>query len=315
MKTLIRVLAILLMLCCILVLVPSGSFAEIVTIPLNADKGIAPYPEGYLSSTEYEDPSIHVTIGTGKIYRTNYWYARVKIANASQLRTHMAGSFTKKDERTIASHASKVKPVLCIDGDNFPERDGVGFVARQGVVYLMANDRVESRSKRRLDVLIIDDQGDLHILKQASNADIEGFEGTIVQGFSFGPGLIIDGAVQDDFVDMGNAPLKEARRACIAQTGSLEYLCIICEGPEDRSVKPKVGLTIPQFTELVSSFEGIQNAYMLDGGSAAGMIFRDQKVNPNGKSRPLKDILYFASAYVPDPEPEETADPEATAAP
>lgn len=300
-----------LMLLCLLA--PSSSFAKIVEIPLNAAKGIAPYPEGYLSKTEYKDPSIHVTIGTGKIYRTNYWYARVKIANASQMRTHMAGSFTKKDERTIASQAGKVQPVICINGDNFPERDGVGFVARQGVVYLKANNRVESRSKRRLDVLIIDDKGDLHILKQASNEDIDAFEGKIIQGFSFGPGLIIDGVVQDDIVDMGNAPFKEARRACIAQTGPLEYLCIICEGPEDRSVRPRVGLTIPQFAELVASFEGIQNAYMMDGGSAAGMIFKDARVNPNGKSRPLKDILYFASAYVPDPEPE--AEAEATAAP
>lgn len=317
MKTLVKVLAILLMLCCVLVLVPSGAIAEILEIPLDAARGIPPYEDGYLSDSEYEDPSIHVTIGSGEIYRTYYWYARVKIANASQLRTHMVGTFKRKDEATLASHAGKVKPVICIDGDNFPERDGAGFVARQGEIMLTACNKtlpVKSNNaygkkgeQRHLDVLIIDDQGDLHILKQATNEDVAAFEGKIIQGFSFGPALIIDGVPQEDFADLSNLPDGPARRACIAQTGPLEYLLVVSEGPEDsRGLKPKNGLTIAQFNEIICSFGDVQNAYMLDGGSAAGMIFRGKPVNVyQKKSRPLKDILYFASAYVPDEEPEE----------
>ena len=86
---------------------------------------------------------------------------------------------------------------------------------------------------------------------------------------------------------------------CLAQIGPLEYLCICSEGPED---KGSVGLTLDQFCDLVSSFEGIQNAYNLDGGSSSTMVFRDQKINSpnNPKRRPLCDIIYFASAYQPD---------------
>jgi len=317
MKIAAKILAILLMLCCVAALVPSGAYGEegrIIEIPLDADRGLPPYEEYYVSDTEYEDPSIHVTMGTGKVNRTNYWYAYVKIANASQLRTAMAGTFKRNDERTISSFAEKLKPVLCMTGDDFSKRGGVGYVARQGVEYLKASDKVESRSGRHLDVLIIDEKGDMHILKQATNADIDAYEGTVIQGFSFGPGLVIDGVVQDqDIVDMSNAPFKQARRICLAQTGPLEYFCLMSEGPDDRSVLPKVGLTIPEFIELLTSFEGIQNAYMLDGGSAAGMVFHGKRVNPNGRSRALKDVVYFASAYVA-PQPTEAPVEETEAA-
>lgn len=312
MKVAIKAAAILLMLCALLILVPSGSIAEIVEIPLNAAKGIAPYAWGYKSDMEYEDPSIHVTITAGEMHRTCYWIARVKIANASQLRTHMEGSFKRKAERNIKYHNSKVLPVLCMDGDNFPERDGVGFVARQGEVLLKASNKtipVKTKSefadrgeKRHLDVLIIDDKGDLHILKQATNADIDAFEGTIVQGFSFGPALVIDGEVQADaIVDLSNGPLIAARRVCIAQTGPLEYACVISEGPEDSRGKKGKGMTIPEFMDVLNTIEGVQNAYMLDGGSAAGMMFNNKAVNIyQKKSRAVKDVIYFASAYVPD---------------
>jgi exopolysaccharide biosynthesis protein len=86
---------------------------------------------------------------------------------------------------------------------------------------------------------------------------------------------------------------------CLAQLGPLEYLCISSEGPEDPG---STGLTLEQFAELVASFEGVTNAYNLDGGSSSTMVFNRDKVNSpnNPKRRPLKDIIYFASAYQPD---------------
>ena len=147
--------------------------------------------------------------------------------------------------------------------------------------------------------MIIDDQGDLHILKNATNDDIAAFQGNVVNGLTFGPGLVIDGVRQTGYVDNDNAALKSAQRMCLAQVGPLEYLCIVSEGPEDPG---SVGMNLEQFSELVASFEGVQNAYNLDGGSSTTMVFRNDKVNSpnNPKRRPLCDILYFACAYQPD---------------
>lgn len=294
MKSLLRAVLIVLMLLCLLVLVPSGAViaqAEVVELSLDAQKGMEPQIDGYLSSREYEDPSISVKIESGRIYDTNYLVARVKLANASQIRSTMAQSYYSPSTVFARTMAKRVNAVLAINGDFFSSRNGVGYVARQGKVY-------RTKCNGTYDVLIIDDRGDLHIFKNATNEMINAFEGTPINGYTFGPGLVIDGEKQTGFVDMDNAALKCAQRMCLAQVGELEYLCICSEGPEDPG---SVGLNLEQFAELVASFEGVQNAYNLDGGSSTNMVFRNQKINSpnNPKDRPLCDIIYFASAYQP----------------
>lgn len=302
MKHIIRVIAILLALACLLVLVPSGNIvaqAEIIEYELKDQKGLKPQEDGYLSDWEYEDPSISVKIETGRIYETNYMVARVKLANASQLRSSMAGSYYSPSTALGATMARRVNAVLAINGDYFSSRNGVGFVLRQGKLY-------RNRCNGTYDILAIDEKGDLHIIKSPKKADMEAFMadieaagGAIINGYTFGPGLVIDGVQQTGFKDMDNAALRSAQRMCLAQVGPLEYLCISSEGPEDPG---SVGLNLEQFAELVASFEGVQNAYNLDGGSSATMVFKGDKVNApnNPKRRPLNDIIYFASAFQPD---------------
>ena len=70
------------------------------------------------------------------------------------------------------------------------------------------------------------------------------------------------------------------------------------EGPADTG---RVGLTIPQFAQLVYSLGDVRNAYGLDGGTSCNMVFHMQKINSvEGKIRPLRDIIYFASAWEDD---------------
>ena len=87
---------------------------------------------------------------------------------------------------------------------------------------------------------------------------------------------------------------------CIAQVGPLDYLCIYTEGPEDTG---STGLPLDQFADFVASFEGVQNAYNLDGGVTTWMVFKQgtnsyAKINgTNPKKRPIADILYFVTAW------------------
>lgn len=307
MKNVLRALLLALFMLAMLLLVPSGALvgqAEIIEIPVDAKPGdmIAPRPECFLSDLEYQDPSISVRIEKGRYCETNYVVAYVKIANASQIRSAMAGSYSNTSAEFGRTLATTWKAVLAINGDNFHLRNNVGLVIRQGRNYRMKCDNPEENSGRRFDVLIIDEKGDLHILPQATNADIEAFEGTIINGFAFGPGLIIDGVKQTGFVNMNNGALIPAMRMVIAQTGELEYLCLATEGPED---KGSVGLNLEQLADLISSFEGVQNAYNMDGGTSSTLAFKQGskyvRVNSpnNPKSREIKDILYFSSAYLP----------------
>ena len=307
MKNVLRALLLALLLLCILLLVPAGALvgeAEIIEIPLDAKASdmIAPLPEGYLSDLEYQDPSISVRIEKGRYCDTDYVVAYVKIANASQIRTAMVGRYGDTKAELGRTLAYTWKAVLAINGDNFQMRSNVGLVTRQGKNYRLKCDNPEENSGRRYDVLIIDEKGDLHILPQATNADIDAFEGTIINGFAFGPGLVIDGVKQTGFVNMNNGALIPAMRMVIAQTGELEYLCIATEGPED---KGSVGLNLEQLADLVASFEGVQNAYNFDGGTSSTLAFKQGgryvRVNSptNPKSREIKDILFFCSAYLP----------------
>lgn len=312
MKTMLRIIAIVLMLACLLVLVPSGAIvaqAEIIEYDLKTKKGVEPQTQGYLSAWEYEDPSISVKIETGRIHETNYMVARVKLANGTQIRSAMAGSYYSPSTASAVTMARNAKAVFAINGDFFSSRNGKGYTARMGKEY-------RNKCNGEYDVLIIDDLGDLHILKEPKLADMDAFkaelaaqERTIINGYTFGPGLVINGEPQTGYVDNDNAALKSAQRMCLAQVGPLEYLCIAAEGPEDPG---SVGMNLEQFTELVASFEGVQNAYNLDGGSSTTMVFRKldektgkrayDKINSpkNPKKRPLNDIIYFVSAYKPD---------------
>ena len=310
MKHILRIIAILLMLCCLLVLIPSGTMvasAEIIEYDLSEQKGLPLQEDGYdLENLTYEDPSISVKIEKGRFMETNYVVAYVKIANATQLRSTMSGSYYSPSTIVGTSMAKRVNAALAINGDFFSSRNGVGYVNRMGKEY-------RNKCNGTYDVMVLDNLGDMHIIQAPGKDDMAAFktrleaEGkSIVNGYTFGPGLIIDGERQLDLTaDMSAGLIKafaaerSAQRMCLAQVGPLEYICICSEGPEDPG---SVGLTLDQFSELVGSFEGIQNAYNLDGGSSTTMVFNRDKINSpkNPKRRPLNDIIYFASAWQPE---------------
>lgn len=314
MKTALRVILVLLMLACMLVLVPSGAIvaqAEIVEIPLDAAGGMPPLEEGYLSLREYRDPSISVVIETGRYEDTNYMTARITLANASQLRSALSSkSYLSPVADKPTRIAERVKAVFAINGDFYGENYGRGVMIRQGKQYRAFKANTYYRHERAVgnwDILMLDEQGDMHILKAAEKADVEDFlaRHTVVNSFNFGPGLIIDGEPQTGYKNMNDAADIPAQRMAFCQTGPLEYLCVYSEGPQDEP--DKNGLTLQQMTDLLVRLGGIQNAYCMDGGSSAQMIFRSEnaaydKINSStpGKAREVYDILYFVSAYVPD---------------
>ncbi len=301
MKHIIRIAAILLMLCCLLVLVPTSvASAEIIEYDLKDKKGVPLQKDGYdLENMTYEDPSVTVKITTGRFEETNYMVAYVKVANATQVRSTMSGSYSTDDTIGGIAMAKATNAALAINGDFFSSRRNVGYTARMGREY-------KNKCNGTYDVMVLDDLGNMHIILAPQKQDMIDFKAaleaegrSIINGYTFGPGLVVNGEKQTGFVDMDNAADRAAQRMCLAQIGPLEYLCISSEGPEDPG---STGLNLEQFAELVASFEGVVNAYNLDGGSSSTMVFNRDKVNSpnNPKRRPLKDIIYFASAYQPD---------------
>ena len=102
--------------------------------------------------------------------------------------------------------------------------------------------------------------------------------------------------VTETFRDTNNGPTKRAQRVAICQTAPLEYLCVVTSGPDHAN---STGLTLPEFTQLVSSLGPIQNAYNLDGGMSSWMVWQGEKLNAFGssKNRAINDIIFFVSAW------------------
>ena len=207
------------------------------------------------------------------------------ISDPSQIRTSMAGRYGSDAQTPGARLARRVQAVFAVNGDYF-NFSNAGYIVRQGTLY-------RDNPAPGGDVLLIDDQGDFHIVRDATSEKLAAFEGTIVNSFSFGPALVDGGEVVTDSFTSNVAYDEPAQRMVVAQAGSLSYICVATEGPENPG---SVGLTIPQTAEFMGTL-GVQTAYNLDGGSSSTMVLNNEKINAlsTHKVRSICDILYFAT--------------------
>lgn len=272
---------------------PVLAAAEVVTLPIDLSAGLKPDKANYLSENVYEDESIRVDIERTEWNGTKCYIARVKIADASQLRTAPAYAFNRHQTAPMEAMAQRVNAVLALNGDYFSYQlgmDGGGYLVRQGVKY---NDKpIWGR-----DVLLIDENGDFYIEPKLTDDLIARYEEKgVVNSFNFGPGLVVDGVKLTGCYTYYNTAEERAQRCAIAQVkrGELEYLCVVCEGSQQSK---NGGMTIDEFADFVYNL-GVENAYNLDGGNSSAMIFDGIKINAvdNKDARELSDIIYFASA-------------------
>ena len=273
--------------------IPVGQDSMKISLPPAEDRYICDPVTGEV--TGYADPSITVNMGKGRIYETDYLYARVKIADASQLRTVLSSPMGNLNITPGHDLARRVQAVVAINGDYCGGGNiSAGAFMRQGKMLRL-------KCSGKSDVLVIDVNGDFQILENARTEEVKKIQAQAVQMFTFGPALVVDGKAKYGYKSSHMATYAPAQRTALCQTGPLEYLLITSEGPDNEG---STGLTIDQFVDLLSSMPEIQTAYNLDGGSSSTMVFRMddscwKKVNAlsNPKVRELKDIIYFATAW------------------
>lgn len=256
-------------------------------LPIDLSGGAAPDPDGYIGEWEYEDPTIHVKIESGRADDCDYWVADIQIGHASQLRTAAADSFSSNMVLPGTTIAQRVNAVLAIDGDYYCFTRN-GFIVRQGVLY---RDRLEGKR----DLLLIDEDGDFHFIRKAAkNGGILEIDGKkVINAFFFGPVLVENGELNRDYRFDEMTFAEPCQRMCIAQVGPLHYKVVCCAAP----YRGSSGMKIRRFAQLVLDL-GIDNAYNLDGGDSTMMIFKGEKINDvdNPKTRNIADIIYFASS-------------------
>ena len=204
-----------------------------------------------------------------------------------------------------------------MSGDWYTAREN-----KEGVVYRNGK-LIRSKNCYAYDGLIIDDQGDLHILQQGTTEDFAAYEGHIMHSFVFGPALVVDGQLVQHDTRYGNSPsfwlikhtggLKKTQRSVLCQMDRLSYLIITTEGPEQSR---DGGFTIPEMGDIAYAV-GAQQAFNLDGGSSSWLVLGDERINTlqTKNLRDISDIICFITAE-PDPAlPEQTPEDESSAAP
>ena len=273
-------------------------------LPVDFTPGSVPKRENYSGENAYSDSTISVKTGKGNTGSCEYWFAEIKLTDASQFRTMAAsndGSFTRTGQMNALRFAEHVNPVIAINGDYWDSREkrGMGYIVRQGILYQNNLAQTRQVDSMLMDILLVDEDGDFTVLQQPTAGEIPGLLNgkRVLNAFSFGPILVQNGEAvknyhQSDFwLDM--AADKPRQRMCICQTGPLQYLVLCCAGP----YKDNTGMTLNELGELAASL-GAQTAYNLDGGYSTMLYFKGQQLNLSGNTKPraLMDIIYFASA-------------------
>ena len=301
---------ILLTLLALLVALPCAAetYAPIDTWLVSNQPAPAPYapnPDAYLpGGAGYEDGSLSIKV------ETTYWNddivqldkqedgvtavmtVRVKLTDATQFRTALAGKYPSKQITRVEQMAERNNAVLAINGDFFNHHDS-GISYRNG-------RKMRFNANNLRELLIIDEAGDFHYLRPTSQKawnEYTNAGGTVLHTYWFGPNLILEnGEPMTTFTNNeNNGPWMKAQRMVIGQVGPLEYLIVCCEGPESTDYKDQ-GFTLAQMAKLCHAL-GMDNAYNLDGGSSTTVVLNGQKINSpsNPKRREVGDCIYFCT--------------------
>mgnify|MGYP000084330819 FL=1 len=233
----------------------------------------------------YHDDSIDVKLHRIRVHDTDVVVAFIQIANANQIRSELAKPYPQKATMRASVIAQKVNAVFAINADWFTYHDA-GIIYRNGVL-------LREREDESYDGLVIDDQGDFHIVSPMTKENFAKLERPVLQSFAFGPALVLNGEAQT-FPDR---KVTYAQRVAIGQIDHLKYVVAVSDGYMQEN---STGLTMDQMARLMAEL-GAVTAYNLDGGQSSSMIMHSIKMNADSKvMRAVGDILYFVTAIPND---------------
>ena len=294
---------------CLIVLLGSTALAEdtpVQPLPMDFTPGPVAAEENYTDSS-YEDASISVQVEKVTTDLAVFCVARVKIADASQLRTAVTpNGKTNK----ISTLARKNNAVIAIGGEYFASDEG-GLIIRMGEI--QGNKRKPRKTPYETrDLLCIDENGDFHIIlrlrdphekkkkvNETFEEDLEALrtEHTLVNVFDFGPALIRDGELCEIPDNYSFNPNGAEPRCAIGQVGPLEYLLVVVDTLEHHARNNGQGATCATLARFMQE-RGCTEAYNLDGGNSCLMVFHGENYSDKtfNEERSVSDIIYFATA-------------------
>ena len=270
------------------------AYAEGASLPIDFTPGMTPNPDAY-TEDGYQDESITVQLETVEDEGVVWRIARVNIADASQLRTGIAGSkVTSSKPAMVSSMAQKYNAVIAFSGDYYTNDP-----AKTSFEYRMGQ-KIRNKANKKKDILIIDENGDFHTFIKSDPDKMAAFnssEHTIVNAFTFGPALVSEGNLLTCDTGYGYDPNGKAPRMAIGQMGPLSYVLVLAEGRN----KDSEGVTHQELADFMFDL-GCIEAYNLDGGNTATMVINGsyyQTGRSSTNERAQSDCIYFATTVDP----------------
>ena len=243
--------------------------------------------EPIVTQNSYQSKNISIPIETIERYNTQVYVADIQLADASFLKTALAGNtFGRNVGQTTSEIAKANDAILAVNGDYYGFRDR-GFVMRESYLY---RDTVQGDG---YEDLVIYEDGRLEVIEEAVSDASALAEAGAVQIFSFGPGLIRSGEITVTEGSEVEQSMQSNPRTAIGQIGDLHYLLVVSDGRTEESE----GLTLLELAQVMEEY-GCQTAYNLDGGGSSTMWFMGEVINhpTNGwrdGERSISDIVYI----------------------
>ncbi len=270
---------------------PSASADETVTpiptptpIPHPGDRD-GRFTNGEIIINENSYQSSDLSVEITKYYENDitYFIAEVYIRDITSFYAAFAdGKYGSYRERTTEI-AAENNAIFAVSGDYYNARDG-GIIIRNSELF-----RNEKEPYR--EVFAVYDDGSMKGFryKEAYNGTLASDE-NVYHTYVFGPILVTDGVYGREFNDKEQA-IRHPRLG-IGMIEPYHYIFLLADG---RKEGYSIGMTIVEMADIFLEF-GCTEAYNLDGGGTATMVFMDELVNlPQGttKERGIGDAICF----------------------
>ncbi len=227
----------------------------------------------------YQTDTVRIAIQRTQENGVTYFVADVYVKSMDALQTAFAkGTYGKSIYAFPTKTAAANGAVFAVTGDYYSARSK-GIVVRNGKLY---------RDVPGDDVCVLYRNGEMKTYAQ-NTLDLSSFDSQgIWQAWSFGPALLTD---QGEAIGAFDSSLNDRHPRCgIGYYAPGHYCFVVVDG---RQKDYSVGMRLSEFSSLFQKL-GCQQAYNLDGGATAIMMFNGEVINqPYKGGRESGDIIYF----------------------
>ena len=257
----------------------------------SSDRSVEEINAATTSDEETTEVNGSVTLSTMRYLDTTVYVVDI-YCDGTDLMSALANDvYGKNVTQTTSSMAASKGATVAINGDYYGARNE-GYVVRNGTLY-----RSTSAGSSQEDLVIYAD-GTFEIVREGDVTAQELVDAGAWQVYSFGPGLVVDGAVNVSLTDEVDRATSSNPRTAIGQVGEGHYVFVVADGRTSESA----GLSLYELATFMVKQLGVRCAYNLDGGGSSTLYLDGSVINnPSGGGvgsssgeRKVSDIVYVS---------------------